>query len=221
MAPVQFPSIEEATEEGLIGVGGDLTPETLVTAYSQGIFPWPISAEYPLTWFSPDPRGILLVDDLHCSKSFKKFLKNHPYQIIFNQDFDAIIHACQSASRPHQVSTWITHQMLKAYIKLFEAGYAFCVGVYRQKELVGGLYGVKIGQYYAGESMFFIEDNASKLALYTLVQKLKEEHIPWLDTQMVTDVTKSLGAKEIPRSYFILLLKQQISKENLRKNNFP
>ncbi len=219
--PVIFPPVTEATEDGLIGVGGDLSVETLISAYSQGIFPWPISSEYPLTWFSPDPRGILFTKEFHCSRSFKKFLKRTSLVVKFNQDFEDIIKRCQEASRPHQQSTWITHPMVRAYNKLFEAGNAFCVGVYQQDQLVGGMYGVKIGQYYAGESMFHSADNASKLALFALFQKFNEMNIPWLDTQMVTEVTASLGAKEIPRSYFTLLLEKQCKKEMIRENNFP
>lgn len=221
MPSVIFPPIDEATEEGLVGVGGDLSVETLVTAYSQGIFPWPISAEYPLTWFSPDPRGVLFVDELHLSRSFKKFLKNNPFHVIFNQDFEEIISKCQSITRVHQVSTWITRPMLSAYSKLFSAGHAFCVGVYQEHELVGGLYGVKIGQYYAGESMFHLRDNASKFALYSLIQELKNAGIPWLDTQMVTEITEAMGAKEIERKDFIELLKLQVSKSEIKQSNFP
>ncbi len=218
---VIFPPIETATEDGLIGVGGDLKVETLVAAYSQGIFPWPISSEYPLTWFSPDPRGILMVNEFHCSRSFKKFVKNTDLIVRFNCDFAAIMKACQEAVRPTQHSTWITHPMVKAYVKLFEAGHAFCVGIYQNELLVGGLYGVKIGQYYAGESMFHQVDNASKLALYALMEKFKEHDIPWLDTQMVTEITSAMGAKEIPRSYFLMLHQKQVAKQAISQSNCP
>ncbi len=205
--PVVFPPLHEATEEGLIAIGGDLEPETLLESYKNGIFPWPISSSYPLTWFSPDPRGILFCDNLHVSRSLNKFLRKSPYTISFNQDFANIIRCCKEAeNRVDQTDTWITNQMLSAYVALANIGYCFSVGAYLDGKLVGGIYGVRIGKYFAGESMFYKATNASKVCLVHLIQYILDQGGTWLDTQMVTPITESMGAIEIPRDDFVKLL---------------
>ena len=200
-----FPPIDQADENGLLAIGGDLSLKTLKTAYLSGIFPWPFSQEYPITWFSPDPRGILKFSDFKVTKSFKKFLKKTSLTIKFNCNFEEVIKRCGVITRKGQNDTWITNELLQAYIKLYHAGYAYSVETYNGDKLVGGLYGVCIGDLFSGESMFFEEDNASKLALYILVNKLKDK-ISWLDTQMITPVLSSFGAKEIARADFMKLL---------------
>lgn len=206
MAIVEFPPIESADEHGLVAIGGDLEIDSLLLAYSQGIFPWPISEEYPLAWFSPDPRGILAFDRLHLSKSFRKFLKKNPYDVRFNTNFEAVIMNCARVLRADQSSTWITQEIINAYIELHKQGYAYSIETYLDDRLVGGVYGVCINRFYSGESMFHLEDNASKVALVSLLYLLKQRDIGWLDTQMVTPVVESLGGVEIPRETFLAML---------------
>lgn len=206
--PVVFPPVETASPEGLLAVGGNLDLETLLTAYKSGIFPWPISEDSPLTWFSPDPRGILFLKDLHISRSFVRFMKKNPYQISFNQNFDKVIQNCSEVKRKHEKGTWISPEIIDGYNMLFQAGYAYSVEVYREKKLVGGLYGVCIGELISGESMFHIEDNASKVAFFSLMEILKKHNIQWIDTQMVTPIISSFGGIQISRNEFIRKIKK-------------
>ena len=210
MAIISFPPVDSADENGLIGIGGDLEPESLLLAYSSGIFPWPISKEYPLAWFSPDPRGILFYDNLHISKSMKRFLNNHQYQVKFNHNFESVIYNCSKITRSHEKSTWITEDIINAYIDFHRLGFAYSVEVYHHDKLVGGLYGVKIKNYVCGESMFHIEPNTSKLALISLLQNLESQNIHWLDTQMITPVVEHLGGIYIPRKEYLQLLKKAL-----------
>ena len=210
MAILDFPPVESADENGLVGVGGDLEPESLLLAYSRGIFPWPISKDYPLAWFSPDPRGLLFFDNLHISKSMRRFLNKDKYQVKFNTNFEQVIRHCSKVQRAHENSTWITEDIINAYIDFHRLGYAYSVEVYDQDRLVGGLYGVKINQYVCGESMFHLEDNTSKLALISLMFNLEKNNIHWLDTQMITPVVEQLGGIYMPRNQFINLLKKSV-----------
>lgn len=207
MRRIVFPPVESATEDGLVAIGGDLEVDTLVTAYQQGIFPWPVSVDLPLAWFSPDPRGILLFKDLHLTKSFQKFLKKTHLKVTFNQDFKRVIMACARTPRKDQAGTWITPDIISGYEKLFSEGLAYSTEVWNEHDdLVAGVYGVIMGDFCSGESMFNTQDNASKLALYTLIQKLKERGITWLDTQMVTPVVENFGGDYVPRPVFMELL---------------
>lgn len=203
---VVFPPVEDATEDGLVAVGGDLEVDTLEAAYHQGIFPWPISVELPLAWFSPDPRGILDFPELHVARSFAKFLRKNLYTVTFNQAFAEVIKECAIVKRRGQFDTWITPAIIQGYNRLFEAEKAYSVEVWKGNKLVGGLYGVAMGSFVSGESMFMKEDNASKLALYSLIQKLQSQGIPWLDTQMVTPAVEQFGGKYISRKEFLLRL---------------
>lgn len=209
--PNHFPPPETASPEGLLAIGGNLECSTLIEAYSQGVFPWPLGENYPLTWFSPDPRGIIFFNKLHIPHSLKKFIKKNPYTVHFNRNFNLVIDLCAKSNRKGH-KTWILPEMQNAYINLHKAGYAFSVEVDYQGELAGGLYGVNLGFALAGESMFYLKKNASKLALISLIQHLKNKNIHWLDTQMVTDVTAALGAENISRREFLILLKE--AKEN-------
>jgi leucyl/phenylalanyl-tRNA--protein transferase len=209
---IVFPPVETASEDGLVAVGGDLEIDTILEAYHQGIFPWPI-ATYPMnmdlphTWFSPDPRGILDISEMHVSKSFEKFLKKSPYRVTFNQDFGGVIQLCAKTPRKGQPGTWITPDIISAYTNLFNEGHAYSVEVWLDQKLVAGLYGVIIGSFISGESMFTLEDNASKQGFYTLLKHLQSKGIHWIDTQMVTEVVKQFGGKYIARPVFISRLK--------------
>ena len=209
MRRIVFPPVETATEDGLVAIGGDLEVDTLITAYHQGIFPWPISLDYPLAWFSPDPRGIIELGEVHLSKSFTKFLKKNPYQVTFNQAFDKVIDQCARTYRKNQPSTWITPDIIEGYEKLFKQELAYSVEIWQGTELVAGLYGVCMGDFVSGESMFTKEDNASKYALYSLILRLKDKGIHWLDTQMVTPVVEGFGGKYISRPEFLQMLSKK------------
>ncbi|MGB0454267.1 MAG: leucyl/phenylalanyl-tRNA--protein transferase [Bacteriovoracaceae bacterium] len=212
----RFPPVQRADEHGLLAIGGDLDIETLLLAYQSGIFPWPISDEYPLAWFSPNPRGILNVSDLHIPKSLLKSLKKSKLKITFNQNFDFIIEACKKAkNRKGQSGTWITEDLLEAYRNFHGAGFTYSVEVRNQnKEIVGGLYGVSIDRFIGGESMYHSETDASKIALVGLMLYLKTQGIHWMDTQMVTPVVSALGGKEIKRSNYINLLKSSLGEKS-------
>ncbi len=216
MRKIVFPAVESANEDGLVAVGGDLEIDTLQVAYQSGIFPWPISLDFPLAWFSPNPRGILVIEEMHLSKSFQKFLKKNTYHVTFNQAFEEVIRQCARALRKDQPSTWITPEIVDGYERLFKKNLAYSVEVWDQEELIAGLYGVSMGDFISGESMFTKYDNASKLALYMLLLRLKDKKIDWLDTQMVTPVVAGFGGKYIPRPTFLQMLQK---KDWTRKRN--
>jgi len=202
MAILAFPPVNTADEDGVLAIGGDLEVESLLLAYQNGIFPWPINSDYPLVWFAPPKRGVIFTDKIHLSKSFKKFLKHHSYEIKFNLHFQEVIDACQKVSRPHQSGTWITDELKAAFVEFHRRGFAYAVSVHDKEKIVGGIYGVWIDQFVSGESMFHYEDNGSKLALYSLLQLLKEKNISMLDTQMITNVVESFGGVYISREEF-------------------
>ncbi|HAZ14288.1 MAG: leucyl/phenylalanyl-tRNA--protein transferase [Bdellovibrionales bacterium GWA2_49_15] len=203
MAIAAFPPISQADEHGLLALGGDLQVPSLLLAYTQGIFPWPIDPEMPMAWFSPDPRGIVDFSKVHLSRSLIKAWKKTPFRVTFNQEFTKVIHSCaQVHSSEGAKATWITEEIIDAYIDLYEAGHAFSVETWLGKELVGGLYGVSIGHYISGESMFYLRPNASKVAIAVLAASLLPQKIMWLDTQMITPVTKAMGGEYIPRKEF-------------------
>lgn len=210
---IVFPDVETANEDGLVAIGGDLEIDTLVEAYRHGIFPWPLSSwplnkDLPHTWFSPDPRGILDFDQAHVSKSFIKFLKKTPYHVTFNQAFSHVIRHCAKTPRKGQPGTWITPDIIDAYEKLFQNDLAYSVEVWDKTRLVGGLYGVVMGDFLSGESMFTLEDNASKQGFYTLISHLESKGIHWLDTQMVTPVVEQFGGIYISRPDFLRRLEE-------------
>lgn len=221
MREIVFPPVDTADPDGIVAVGGDFEIDMLMSAYSQGIFPWPISKEYPRVWFSPDPRGIIDLDELHIPRSFKKFLKRTSFHATFNQDFEKVIELCSTVIRKDQSNTWITDELKKAYIKLFHHQLAYSVEVWNpQGQLVGGLYGVIMGEFISAESMFMLEDSASKFALYSLCQQIKKTNITFIDTQMVTSVVELFGGKYIPREVFIKRV-QEINWYRDRKETFP
>ncbi len=217
---IVFPPVDSASPEGLLAIGGNLEPLTLINAYKQGVFPWPISENSPLTWFCPDPRGILYTDKFSVNKSMRKFIKSTDLEIRYNTEFESVIRNCQNVPRQHEEGTWITDDIIAAYTNLFDLEKAYCVSVYQKNKLVGGLYGVCINGYLSGESMFYKRDNASKLALCGLINALRNADIPWLDTQMVTPVISSMGGELISRDQFLQQLPKQINLDKTRDDIF-
>ncbi len=202
---IEFPNPELADPEGLVAYGGNLEIETLLAAYSQGIFPW-FNEGSPILWWSPDPRLVLFPDKLKISKSFKQKINRNIFDIRFDTNFEQVIHYCSSVRRKNQDGTWITGNIQKAYIKLHHKGYAHSVETYFEENLVGGLYGVSIGAVFFGESMFHLMTDASKIALFYLVEKLKQWKFHFIDAQQSTHHLKSLGAEEVQRKKFLSLL---------------
>ena len=205
---VAFPPPELA-EDGLLAVGGDLRPERLLTAYSQGIFPW-YEDGLPILWHSPDPRMVLRAEDLHVPRSLAKTMRRRPYQITLDSAFRDVVAACAGTARPGQEGTWITREMIEAYVVLHRLGFAHSVEAWRGDELVGGLYGVSLGAVFFGESMFSRAPDASKVALVRLVERLRAEGCRIIDCQQATGHLASLGAREIPRKEFATRVQESI-----------
>ncbi|MBU1965199.1 MAG: leucyl/phenylalanyl-tRNA--protein transferase [Proteobacteria bacterium] len=213
---IAFPAVEQTAESGLLAVGGDLSPERLLAAYREGIFPWYGDGE-PILWWSPDPRFVLFPNELRVSRSMRQFLKKGFVRITFDQAFREVIAACRRP-RPGQNGTWITTEMREAYAMLHDLGFAHSVEVWREKELVGGLYGISLSRAFFGESMFSAIPNASKAALITLATHLKKRGFDLIDCQVETAHLAGLGARHIPRRDFCALLKQSLRHETLRGN---
>lgn len=205
---IAFPNPLEADEDGILAIGGDLSPERLILAYNNGIFPW-YNEDEPLLWWSPNPRMVLIPSELRISKSMKTILKRNVFQITYNTVFKDVIQNCAQIKRNGQADTWITNDMTEAYIKLHEQGIATSVEVWQEGNLVGGLYGIdlKTQKVFCGESMFSKVSNASKAAFITLVTHLKTLDYKLIDCQMHTSHLESLGAYEIPREEFLSYLK--------------
>ncbi|MEY3437194.1 MAG: leucyl/phenylalanyl-tRNA--protein transferase [Sphingobacteriales bacterium] len=199
-----FPDVSLADADGLIAVGGDLSVETLLTAYRSGIFPW-FSGKIP-HWYSPDPRFVLFPKDLKVSKSMKQVIRSGKFAFSRNKDFNQVITNCSSVGRPGQWGTWITKDMIKAYNTLHQQGYAESAEAWLNGQLVGGLYGIRVGKVFCGESMFSYASNASKFAFITLVGELIKEGIELIDCQIHTEHLESLGAYMIPRSDYLSYL---------------
>ncbi|MBS9766338.1 MAG: leucyl/phenylalanyl-tRNA--protein transferase [Flavobacteriaceae bacterium] len=201
-----FPPVHLADEHGLLAIGGELSVEWLLDAYQQGIFPWYNEGE-PICWYSPDPRMVLFPNEVVISKSMRKVIKKQEFTITFNQDFKSVIRNCKTIPRKDEFGTWITDEMEQAYIDLHQQGIAKSVEVWKENELVGGLYGVDLGTVFCGESMFSKVSNASKTAFIYLAQKLEKENYKIVDCQVYNDHLASLGAREIPREEFLEFLK--------------
>lgn len=200
-----FPPAELATPEGLLAIGGDLSVERLILAYSRGIFPW-FSDDEPVLWWSPDPRMVLFPDELHVPQRLQRFLRRHPFEITFNRCFDQVIRHCAAVPRPRQRGTWITETMIQAYLQLHQQGVAHSVESWQNGQLAGGLYGVRLGNCFFGESMFSKVSNASKAAFVTLVQSLRQQHVRLIDCQIVSAHLQQFGARNISRTQFLKLL---------------
>lgn len=203
-----FPPVHLAETDGLLAAGGDLSIERLVLAYRSGIFPW--YSEPPILWWSPDPRFVLFPAELKVSASMKQLLRKQVFRITLNQDFEGVIRNCRHTARPGQDGTWITNPMQQAYIRLHKEGYAQSVECWQDDKLVGGLYGVKLGNCFFGESMFSHVSNASKAAFITFVQSAEAKDLAFIDCQVYTDHLASLGARFITRSTFLELLQEHL-----------
>ena len=201
-----FPPVSNANEDGFLAIGGDLSPERLVLAYKSGIFPWFEEGD-PILWWSPNPRMVLFFEDLVVSKSMRNILNRDTFKVTFNQDFRGVISNCQKIKREGQHGTWITNEMIEAYCKLNELGIAKSVEVWQEGELVGGLYGVDLGNIFCGESMFSKVTNASKVAFIHWSRHLEANNYKLLDCQIYNPHLESLGCREIARDHFIEILK--------------
>lgn len=200
---IKFPNLSEATQDGLLAIGGDLSVERLVHAYKHGIFPW-FSEGEPILWWSPNPRFVLFPEKLKMSKSMKQVLRNKDFTVTVNKAFKKVITECSKIKRNGQADTWITKGMIEAYVKLHELGYAKSVEVWKDNELVGGLYGVDLNNgVFCGESMFSKMNNASKVAFIAFIQSTNYKLI---DCQVYTKHLESLGAEEISRDVFLEFL---------------
>jgi len=204
----KFPSPQSATEEGIVAVGGDLNPLRILEAYKNGIFPW-FNDDENLMWWSPDPRMILFPEKIKISKSFKSFLKKKEYRVSFNENFEDVIESCSNIKRVNQKGTWITNGLKQSFIELHLMGYAHSVEVWQNGVIVGGLYGLDLGNIFCGESMFSIKSNASKVGLYFLCQELKQNNYRFIDCQVPSQHLRSLGAEEISRDNFLKKLVNQ------------
>jgi leucyl/phenylalanyl-tRNA---protein transferase len=211
---ISFPPVENATREGILALGGDLSVERLFLAYRSGIFPW-YSEDEPIVWWSPDPRFVLFPDEIKVSSSLKKIIRSGRFKVTFDKDFKAVVGNCRKAKRPGQGGTWITPEMLHAYCALHEAGHAHSVEVWKDRELAGGLYGVAVGACFCGESMFTRVSNASKVALVSLVEHLREKGCTMIDCQVYTNHLSTMGARNIPRPEFLRLLRQAAAGQNI------
>lgn len=209
---LDFPALERALREpnGLLAAGGDLSAERLIAAYRHGCFPW-FSEGQPLLWWSPDPRTVLFPEEFHLSRSLAKLLRQQRYRVTFDQDFAAVIEGCASP-RDYADGTWITDSMRAAYLELHQRGLAHSVEVWDGEQLVGGLYGLAMGQLFFGESMFSRADNASKIGFATLVSKLREWGFALIDCQMPTRHLHSFGARPITRAEFAHYLQQHLDR---------
>jgi leucyl/phenylalanyl-tRNA--protein transferase len=212
---LSFPPPRLAIQEGLLAVGGDLSVERLLLAYSSGIFPWYSSGE-PILWWSPDPRLVLYPAELRISKSLRKVINRRLFHITVDNAFDAVIQGCAEIKRSYGEGTWITDEMKRAYCELHRCGYAHSVEAWQDNELVGGLYGVALGHVFFGESMFSRVSNASKVAFAAFVEVLKRFKFDLIDCQVKTDHLIRFGAREIPRKKFLEQLEKAIGKTKPR-----
>ncbi len=204
-----FPRPELAEPDGLLAVGGDLSPQRLLNAYASGIFPW-YNEDSPILWWSPDPRLVLFPEEFKRHKNLRRLVQRGKFNVTINHDFQSVIKACSRVKRKNQTGTWITPEMQQAYIRLHELGFALSVECYLDEKLAGGLYGVVLGKVFFGESMFHTVTDASKVALWHLVNFLLKNHFKVIDVQQDTPHLRSLGARLIPRKEFLNLLKENI-----------
>ncbi|MFM2339226.1 MAG: hypothetical protein RL115_2419 [Bacteroidota bacterium] len=203
-----FPPVHLAEPDGLLAMGGDLSVNRLLLAYKSGLFPW-YEGE-PILWWCPNPRFVLYPDAFKESKTVKKLLAKNVFAFTINKEFNRVIQSCQTIKRNGQDGTWITDEVITSYNTMHQLGYAHSAEVWKDDELVGGLYGIKLGQVFFGESMFSKIPHASRVAFHLYVQTLKKENIKLIDCQVHTPYLESMGAKMIERNTFIQLLKEYI-----------
>lgn len=210
MVVLKFPPVSHADPSGLLAVGGDLELPSLLAAYCHGIFPWPHDG-FPLLWFAPEERAVLRFAELKIPRRVRQYLKRCDFQLTVDQSFGEVIRHCAAVGRKGQDGTWINDEMLVAYEALHDAGYAHC---YETRDasgrLVGGIYGVRLGKLFCGESMFHLVDHASKFALTQAVADLSARGLTWMDIQVMTPLLSQFGAREIPRRHFMRMLKEAI-----------
>lgn len=223
---LDFPPVSHSTSDGLLAIGGDLSPERLLVAYSSGIFPWFAEGE-PILWWSLNPRMVMKPEDLKVTKSLWKVIESNKFSCSFDADFEGVIRACAMVPRTDlqeededvdEPSPWISEDMIAAYCELHNLGFAHSVEVYQDNELVGGLYGVAIGKVFCAESMFHTKTDASKVALYNLCQFLTRNGIELIDSQQETAHMKRMGAVLVTRKEFIKTLKVLVNNETLVGN---
>lgn len=213
--PTRFPDVEDADEDGVLAVGGDLSPERLAQAYGRGIFPW-YSEGLPILWHCPNPRFALIPGELHVPKSLEKVLRRGTYDVRLDTQFEGVIDGCAKTKRPGQRGTWITRDMRRAYVRLHELGIAHSAEAYLDGALVGGLYGVSLGEVFFGESMFSTADDASKVAFVTLVRWLSRWGVSLIDCQQETAHLARFGAAHWPRGEFVRAVGQLTQKQTWR-----
>ncbi|MDI6728533.1 MAG: leucyl/phenylalanyl-tRNA--protein transferase [Thermodesulfovibrionales bacterium] len=210
-----FPPIEFSEPDGLLAVGGDLSEERLLLAYSMGIFPW-YSEDSPILWWSPDPRLVMIPEELKISRSLRQVINKNTFKITMDNAFEDVIKSCAGVHKKRHNGTWITEKMIDAYINLHNSGFAHSVESWHEGELAGGLYGVSLGGAFFGESMFSKKSNASKVAFVHLIQQSIKWGFGLIDCQVTTGHLISLGAKEITRSEFMKMLKQALKMPTLQ-----
>lgn len=207
---IHFPPVQLAEPDGLLAIGGDLSPARLLEAYRHGIFPW-YEGDHIL-WWCPDPRFVLFPDELKVARSIRPLLNRKEFAFTTNKAFKEVIHYCKSSPRPGQDGTWITDDVENAYIRLHELGYAHSAEVWKDGQLAGGLYGIRLGKVFFGESMFSRISNASRYAFITYISQLKKEGVTLIDCQVYTEYLKSLGARMIPGKEFDQLLQNLVER---------
>jgi leucyl/phenylalanyl-tRNA---protein transferase len=209
-----FPDPEMADEDGLLCIGVNLEVNTLIDAYYHGVFPWP-QKDLPVLWFSPPMRGILNFNELHISKRLYRFKTSWKGEFRIDTAFEEVINSCKLQKRPGQNGTWILSDMVSAYTELHYAGYAHSVEAWENDKLVGGIYGVFVGNVFSGESMFYKKPNCSKLSFLKLVENLKNIGLKWMDLQMLTPLTEGFGGEYVTRKEFLELIKKEHSKNKI------
>ena len=212
---IVFPPPELAEENGLLAIGGDLSESRILLAYSMGIFPW-YSKEDPLLWWSPDPRLVLFPNELKLSRSLRQTINKETFRVTLDTAFGQVIRACAEVHNNEKGGTWITEEMIESYTALHRSGYVHSIECWLGDELAGGLYGVSLGSAFFGESMFAKESNSSKVAFAALIRQLTKWNFDLIDCQVTTPHLISLGAREIPRSAFMYLLKNALTKPTIR-----
>lgn len=206
---VEFPDPRHTLAEGIVAIGGRLDVATLYQAYTAGIFPWPQEG-LPMLWFSPERRGVLLFEDFKVPESLRRFRRKNPQiTLTVNKDFQQVLEECAKQPRPGQQGTWITPAMKRAYLDMFREGFGLSVEVREDNVVIGGIYGVLVQGVFSGESMFYKKPNASKLALWYLVDFLQSQGHQWIDVQMVTPVVEGLGGKYVDREIYLTMLRQR------------